>query len=548
MEVDLPEVHFGSATEMPRVDWRKDADVDPDDEQIVTPKDVVMMLGFDPADVMELVAEDAAEFNESDHPRAPDGKFGSGGGHQSKSAAAKKQARSSKSSTTKAVERAPVTSAVKQAQANVGSETSKKFIRLMADAERDTYDRIDAKSPSQFVLDNGRSFAATDATYVGKRGTMKQCYMNAAKAAQEDHGLTYVEGYVTVHGVPIKHAWTVDGDGSVVDQTITSGENVGDYFGVPFSTDYLNRTLVENGTYGLLGHHSKKTLEPLLKGEVDDFTAGGKVGPLATPSTFSAHDYAKQYNNNAVKPSDILAKFPPEVATKIAGRILDINHAVSSGQDTQSLHKKDGRYTPERSAVHAKIIEHFLSPEKIADATPPAGEKPTFTLLGGRGGSGKSWFTSDDGLVDPKKNVVLDADAIKEMLPEYEGWNAGLLHEESSDLFDHMTDVAQELGLNIVHDATMKTGHKAVALVSRFKGAGYGTEAHYMYLPPQEAAVRGVKRFMGPNGRFVPPGIILGNTTNEASFNDVKRIADKWSFRDNQNLDGSGPKLVMQSS
>ncbi len=31
------------------VDWRKVEDVDPDDEQIKTPKDVVMMLGFDPA-------------------------------------------------------------------------------------------------------------------------------------------------------------------------------------------------------------------------------------------------------------------------------------------------------------------------------------------------------------------------------------------------------------------------------------------------------------------------------------------------------------------
>lgn len=45
---DLPEAHFGS-TEQPRVDWRKAPDSDPDDELIETPKDVVMMLGFDPA-------------------------------------------------------------------------------------------------------------------------------------------------------------------------------------------------------------------------------------------------------------------------------------------------------------------------------------------------------------------------------------------------------------------------------------------------------------------------------------------------------------------
>ena len=43
-----PNAHFGTADE-PAVDWRSNDDPDPDDEQIETPVDVVMMLGFDPA-------------------------------------------------------------------------------------------------------------------------------------------------------------------------------------------------------------------------------------------------------------------------------------------------------------------------------------------------------------------------------------------------------------------------------------------------------------------------------------------------------------------
>jgi hypothetical protein len=43
-----PMAHFGSA-DKPVVDWRAIEDEDPDDEQIATPVDVVMMLGFDPA-------------------------------------------------------------------------------------------------------------------------------------------------------------------------------------------------------------------------------------------------------------------------------------------------------------------------------------------------------------------------------------------------------------------------------------------------------------------------------------------------------------------
>jgi hypothetical protein len=43
-----PDAHFGTA-DKPMVDWRLTDDPDPDDEEIETPKDVVMMLGFDPA-------------------------------------------------------------------------------------------------------------------------------------------------------------------------------------------------------------------------------------------------------------------------------------------------------------------------------------------------------------------------------------------------------------------------------------------------------------------------------------------------------------------
>ena len=45
---DFPDAHFGSADRKP-ADWRETDDPDPDDEQIVTPPDVVAMLGFAPA-------------------------------------------------------------------------------------------------------------------------------------------------------------------------------------------------------------------------------------------------------------------------------------------------------------------------------------------------------------------------------------------------------------------------------------------------------------------------------------------------------------------
>ena len=90
----FPNVRFG---DKPPVDWRDEDfdDIDPDDEQIETPEDVIELLGFDPAedelaedeewepvdeDDEDWLAQDEANFEESKHPRDPEGKFTSGSG------------------------------------------------------------------------------------------------------------------------------------------------------------------------------------------------------------------------------------------------------------------------------------------------------------------------------------------------------------------------------------------------------------------------------------------------------------------------------------
>lgn len=90
--MELPDVHFGSV-DAPKANWREYDEPDPDDEQLdETPSDVVMMLGFDPAEPDDET-EDAGEFKESEHKRDKTGKFtagsGGGGGAASKPAVAK---------------------------------------------------------------------------------------------------------------------------------------------------------------------------------------------------------------------------------------------------------------------------------------------------------------------------------------------------------------------------------------------------------------------------------------------------------------------------
>jgi phage-related protein (TIGR01555 family) len=284
------------------------------------------------------------------------------------------------------------------------------------------------------------------------------------------------------------------------------------------------------------GGGSKMDFSPAAREKL--LAAGHRYIP---PSQFNAAEYAKLHDKFDVSESDILNGFPIDTAA----RLKSVQARVDESKPTVDQHRDaQGNWTPERRALHQKIITDLLSEEAVARARPEAGQAPTFTVLGGRGGSGKSKLS---GVVyDPSKAIVLDPDHIKAQLPEYEGWNAAQVHEESGEISDEITRLAKAAGLNLVHDATLKSPEKAKALVEGFKDSGYRVEAHYMHLPRQEAAKRAVERFTRA-GRYVPPAVVLQNTRNEESFEGIKGLVDAWSFRDNNVPPGEPPALISQS-
>lgn len=111
-----------------------------------------------------------------------------------------------------------------------------------------------ATTPDRLILEHGQAFATGPDTYTGKRGTPHHCYENATKRVLQnpDLELTYVEGYMTVHGIPISHAWAVDKRGVVVDPTIKPHPDVKGYFGVPFTNQYLTATMAQTRMYGVI--------------------------------------------------------------------------------------------------------------------------------------------------------------------------------------------------------------------------------------------------------------------------------------------------------
>ncbi len=264
------------------------------------------------------------------------------------------------------------------------------------------------------------------------------------------------------------------------------------------------------------------------------------------PGTFHADSWAAQFDDPTITGKSILEKIEGknpgtiEAIEKTEKRLENLEQTIGgfrvSGKDAEAV------YTKERQRLHDKILGTILSPKTVVGAMPSPGEKPVFIMLGGRGGSGKSWFEGK--VYDPAKVIKLDADEIKGMLPEYEGWNAAQIHEESSDILEKVLVEAKKNGLNVVLDATMKTEKSALKKIDYFKDAGYSVEAHYMHLPRIGAAERAVMRFMGKTKRYVPVDVVLANTTNEATFDKVRQLADTWSFRDNDVSMGQEPILI----
>lgn len=115
--------------------------------------------------------------------------------------------------------------------------------------------------------------------------------------------------------------------------------------------------------------------------------------------------------------------------------LTDIKDQVRSGKITEDIFTVNGEYTPERKALHQRIINDYLSSGKA--------ESDTVYMLGGAPANGKSTVVDSGLLPHPKGGLVIDPDKIKGMIPEYKTMldsgnkdiikaAANFVHEESS--------------------------------------------------------------------------------------------------------------------
>lgn len=261
----------------------------------------------------------------------------------------------------------------------------------------------------------------------------------------------------------------------------------------------------------------------------------------ATAKFDTPEAWRKAFDDPDITTSEIMARATPEQRTAI----LDFERRIQAGTPTDVRFKKNGVWTASRQELHNDIIGKIFNDAAVRRATPAAGQRPQVTVLGGRGGSGKTFLTQGKGApVDINRAIVLNADDIKALLPEWDGWNAALLHQETSELFETLQNIARQRRINIVLDVTLGNPGKISRNLDIYQALGYDIEGHYMHLPRQIAAQRAINRATGANPRYVPPQIILDSVANEAGFQALIPRFQAWSMWDNQVPRGATPRRL----
>jgi len=144
------------------------------------------------------------------------------------------------------------------------------------------------------------------------------------------------------------------------------------------------------------------------------------------------------------------------------------------------------RFSPERAALHEKIIQ-----ERLANI--PRSDNPKFVMLGGGPASGKS-TSGVDKWEDP--HVKIDVDSIKAQLPEYDPKNPGFVHEESSYIGKEIMARAFAGNQNILLDGTGNNSVESVSgKIDTARAYGYSVEGRYLTVPTEQAVKQDADRF-----------------------------------------------------
>lgn len=208
--------------------------------------------------------------------------------------------------------------------------------------------------------------------------------------------------------------------------------------------------------------------------------------------------------------------------------------------DSLDAHTRGGQLTPERQALHEKIIAGALAGSaRSAD--------PTATFMGGGPASGKS-------ATGKMRGVVINPDDVKAQLPEYAAMKAAgdkaaaaYVHEESSRVAKKIMDRAVAGKRDFTLDGTGDSHYEKLAgKVTAARKAGYHVHGQYVTVDTGEALKRAQAR-AAKTGRAVPETFLrethaaVSGTFRQAIARD---LFDSATLHDNNGPQGTPATLI----
>jgi len=231
----------------------------------------------------------------------------------------------------------------------------------------------------------------------------------------------------------------------------------------------------------------------------------------------------------------------PEVLKESVDRIL----AEPPKYGTQEIFSKDGVYNDERQTFHKEVIADYMK-----DGSTNTGVS---YFMGGAPATGKSSIINSGDVVLPQGILVVDSDAIKAKLPEYEEMvnrgekeAAARVHEESSTLSKAITATAAKNGYDIVNDGVGDGKYESIVKkVEEQREAGKKVVANYVTTDTETSLQRARQRGER-TGRVVPEEYIKSMHREISGL--VPKLAQNKVFDELRLYDNNGakPKLIFE--
>lgn len=223
----------------------------------------------------------------------------------------------------------------------------------------------------------------------------------------------------------------------------------------------------------------------------------------------------------------------------------------TTAEETKAAYSAGGIYTSDREALHRSIVARALGK---AGST-ASGRPPLAVLIGGGTASGKTSLRKSAVEGELQKLGVqaatVDADEIKEQIPEYEAFKAAhpkdaarLVHRESCDIAVMLLKELLRLKKHFIYEGTMARTERYLQLVGALRRHGYEIHVYVVDVPLLTALRRSDERAR-VTGRKVPHSIIrYTHRKVPLTVEALKDKVDRYHVYDNRD----GLKLIASNS